>query len=179
MVEWKALEDIFHSHGFEDFKKFDPRRVIISSWVRMKCMFGCPDYGRVASCPPQVPSVEEGQLFFQDYITGVVFHFQKSLERPEDRFAWTKKTNLELLKVEREVFVRGYEKAFLLFMDSCGLCAECAGKREACKLPRQSRPTPEALAMDVYATVRRLDFPIQVLKDYGQPMNRYAFLLIE
>jgi hypothetical protein len=35
------------------------------------------------------------------------------------------------------------------------------------------------MAMDVFATVRKLGYPIEVLTDYDQAMNRYAFLLIE
>jgi hypothetical protein len=42
-----------------------------------------------------------------------------------------------------------------------------------------SRPTPESMAMDVFATVRKLGYPIDVLYDYSQEMNRYAFLFIE
>ena len=42
-----------------------------------------------------------------------------------------------------------------------------------------ARPTPEALAVDVYSTVRAIGYPIQVLSDYTQEMNRYALLLIE
>jgi hypothetical protein len=33
--------------------------------------------------------------------------------------------------------------------------------------------------MDVFSTVRKLGYPIQVLSDTSQTMNRYAFLLIE
>lgn len=179
MIDWKVVEDIFHHHGFEDFQRLDPRKIIVSSWVRMKCRFGCPDFGRVASCPPQVPAVDDCRLFFQEYDAAVVFHFQKSVAKPEDRFAWTRGLNRELLKVERDVFVSGYRKAFLLFLDSCNLCQECGGKREACKNPYLSRPTPEALGVDVFATVERLGYPIQVLSSYDEPMNRYAFLLIE
>ncbi len=179
MVDWKGIEDIFHRHGLEDFRRIDPGKIIVSDWVRMKCRFGCPDYGRVASCPPQVPSVDECRLFFHDYDAAVVFHFEKSMAKPEDRFAWTRALNRKLLEVEREVFIAGHRKAFLLFLDSCNLCAECAGKREACKLPYQARPTPEALGVDVYETVKRLGYPIQVLKGYDEAMNRYSFLLIE
>ena len=42
-----------------------------------------------------------------------------------------------------------------------------------------ARPSPEALAVDVFGTVRSLGFPIEVLSDYDQTMNRYAFLLVE
>jgi hypothetical protein len=42
-----------------------------------------------------------------------------------------------------------------------------------------ARPGPDALGIDVYATVRGIGYPIQVLKDTTAPTNRYAFLLIE
>ena len=35
------------------------------------------------------------------------------------------------------------------------------------------------MAIDVFATVRKIGYPIEVLFDYSQAMNRYAFLLIE
>jgi hypothetical protein len=35
------------------------------------------------------------------------------------------------------------------------------------------------MAVDVFSTVRQIGYPIQVLVDYSQTMNRYAFLLIE
>jgi hypothetical protein len=42
-----------------------------------------------------------------------------------------------------------------------------------------ARPSPESMAMDVFATVRKIDYQIEALYDYSQEMNRYAFLLIE
>jgi hypothetical protein len=35
------------------------------------------------------------------------------------------------------------------------------------------------MAIDVYTTVRKAGYPIQVLSDYAQEMNRYAFLLVD
>ena len=95
------------------------------------------------------------------------------------KYAWGRKLNRRLLKLEKEVFIQGYEKAFLLFFDSCNICEVCPGKKEECLEPKLSRPTPEALCVDVYSTVRKIGYPIQVLADYSQKMNRYAFLLVE
>ena len=173
------LETLFNRQGYTDFKWIDPKEIVVAQWVRMKCVFGCGEYGRNASCPPNVPSVSECRQFFSEYGSGVIFHFQKRVERPEDRHAWTKEVNQGLTGLEREVFLLGYQKTFLLPMDSCNLCAECAGVREECEQPRTARPTPESMGMDVYSTVRRQGYPIEVLKDYTQTMNRYAFLLIE
>ena len=172
------LEELFKTHGFTDFKWLNPRNIVVSRWVRMKCMFGCKEYGENASCPPNVPSVAECEKFFLEYADSVVFHFEKQMEKPEDRHAWTQQVNSALLKLEREVFLSGYERAFLLFMDSCSFCVDCPGERAKCKNPKVSRPTGEAMAVDVYTTVRKVGYPIHVLPDYSQSMNRYAFLMI-
>jgi len=178
-VHRKKLEGMFRKHGYENYRWINPKSIIVAQWARMKCMFGCKNYGKCGTCPPSTPSVPECEAFFRGYKTGVVFHFTKRVDQPEDRFAWTRKVNSKLLKLEREVFLSGYYKVFLLFMDSCNLCADCPGVREKCKHPKLSRPTPESMAVDVFTTVRNIGYPIEVLYDYSQEMNRYAFLLIQ
>lgn len=178
MSDGQVLEAVFAKHGYTDFKWIDPKDIVVAQWVRMKCMFGCGEFGRNASCPPNVPSVPECRQFFEGYTRAAVFHFAKTVDAPEDRHEWTRGVNTGLAALERAVFLAGYEKAFLLAMDSCGLCEECAGVREECKVPRSARPTPEAMAVDVFSTVRRIGYPIEVLTDYRQAMNRYAFLMI-
>jgi predicted metal-binding protein len=175
----ERLDALLQEHGYTDYKWIDPKNIVVAQWVRMKCMFGCGSYGRNASCPPNVPSVAECRAFLDDYSTGVVMHFQKAVERPEDRHAWSKGVNSKLLELERAVFLAGHQKAFLLFMDSCSLCSQCPGERTACNHPRSARPSPEGLGIDVFSTVRQAGYPIHVLSDYDQAMNRYAFLLIE
>ena len=166
-------------HGYTDYKWIKPGDIVVAEWVRMKCLFGCGEYGRKACCPPNVPSVAECRQFFNDYKVGVVFHFARSVAKPQERHAWSRGVNQGLSRLEREIFLAGYHKVFLLFMDSCTLCAACPGGRGECRKPADARPSPESLAVDVYSTVRRYGFPIQVLADYSETMNRYAFLLVE
>jgi len=80
--------------------------------------------------------------------------------------------------LEREVFLDDNPKTFLLFMDSCSLCKECAEERVRCNNKKSARTTPEAMAIDVFSTVKQLGYPIKVLRDYSETMNRYAFLLV-
>jgi predicted metal-binding protein len=173
------LEALFQELDYSDFRWIDPKSIVVSQWVRMKCRFGCPEYGETAVCPPQVPSIPECERFFREYSSAAVFHFAQAMERPEDRHAWTKGISEGLLELERRVFISGYRKAFLLYLDSCHICSTCSGNEKPCFLPKQARPTPEALGVDVFATVRQIGYPIKVLSDYDQTMHRYAFLLIE
>lgn len=179
MIDRNKMEEVFQDFGYTDFKWIDPGKIVVSQWVRWKCIYGCGEYGKTATCPPNVPSVSECRDFFQDYKEAVVFHIGKKFKKPEDRFDWTREINLKLLELERKIFISGHQKAFLLFMDSCNICESCPGKKEKCKEPRLARPTPEAMAMDVFSTVREIGYPIQVLSDYSQKVNRYAFLFIE
>ncbi|MFX0095947.1 MAG: DUF2284 domain-containing protein [Candidatus Hodarchaeota archaeon] len=179
MTSREALEQLFLKNGFNDFKWIDPKEIKVAFWVRMKCIYGCPEYGKNASCPPNIPSVSECERFFQEYKKAVIFHFDKKVEKPEERLAWSKKINQNLLNLEREVFFAGYEKTFLLFMASCEICQECTKEREKCKHPRLSRPTPEAMAIDVFTTAKQVGYSIKVLKEYSEKMDRFAFLMIE
>lgn len=173
------IEALFHNYKYENFKWIEPGKIVVAHWVRMKCRFGCKEYGKNAVCPPNTPSVSDCGQFFCEYSKAVIFHFETTLKDPEDRFNWTKKINSKLGKLERELFLLGYPKVFLLYMDTCCLCSDCVTDAGLCKYPDLARPAAEALAVDVFSTVRKFGFPIEVLSDYSQKMNRYAFLLVE
>ncbi len=174
----KRVEEIIEAHGYTDYKWIEPKKIVVSQWVRMKCMFGCAEYGRGGTCPPVTPSVAECREFFNEYDDAVILHFEGLIAKPEDRHAWSSKINAKLVKLERAVFIAGFERAFQLFMDSCGFCKDCAGNRETCEQPRMARPAPEAMAVDVFTTVRGAGFKINVLPDYDRKMDRFAFLMV-
>jgi predicted metal-binding protein len=179
MTDLQSVEAAVRAEGFNDFKWISGRDVQVRQWVRLKCMFGCESYGKLGTCPPSVPSIEECRQLFSEYERVLVIHLAVKFENPDDRHAWSKKRSKELLSVEREVFLSGYHKAFLVSFNSCGLCKDCTGNREDCKNKKSARPGVDALGVDVFETVRRAGFSIEVLKDYDQEMNRYALLLVE
>lgn len=178
-MERIELERIFLSHGCEDFTWIKASEIETAQWVRMKCAYGCRSYGKKADCPPNAPSFQECVRFFSEYDHCVLFHFKVRLEDPETRGAYTKEVNGRLLKIEREVFLTGHPKAFLFFMDECRLCAQCAGTPLECPNPGMARPSPESFCVDVFSTVGKCGYPIEVLKDYRQEMHRYAILMVE
>jgi predicted metal-binding protein len=142
-------------------------------------MFGCNEYGKNASCPPNVPPIPDCDRFFREYQRAVIIHLEKQVSSQEELRHWVKGIHASLLKMEKEVFLSGYEKAFILLIDSCCLCSKCTPKREQCKNPKQSRPTVEALGVDVYKTARSVGYHIQVKSDLSQVMDRYALFMVE
>jgi predicted metal-binding protein len=179
MADRQALEALFRERGYDDFTWIDAGSIVVADWVRMKCRFGCDGYGNHVCCPPNLPPVEECRRFFGDYATAVVFRFEKRFDDPEDRHDWGRPVYEGLMELEREVFVAGNVKTFVLPLSNCRLCDSCSSSRDLCPHPMTARPTAEGLAVDVFSTVRNNGLPIDVLSDYGQPMNRYAFLLVE
>lgn len=173
------LEQIFNKLGFDNFRWIKTSDIVVAQWVRMKCLYGCGSYGKKGSCPPNTPPMEECRQFFNEYETAVIFHIAAKLEDPGDRSCFSREINKRLLDVEREVFLEGFRKAFLLFMDECQLCPHCPGTIEDCVNHKSMRPCPESMGIDVFDTVKKYGLPIRVLTDYHEEMNRYAFLLIE
>ena len=173
------LDQLIASAGFPDYRWTDGSRIAVGHWVRMKCTYTCDGYGRKANCPPNVPSVEDCVEFFADYERIAVIHMRVAGTDDAGLTAWKNDVNGKLIALERDVFLAGHYKAMVLFPGTCSACTKCAGTRADCLQPEDSRPTPEALAMDVFATARELGFPIQVLTDRSQLMDRYAFLLVE
>jgi predicted metal-binding protein len=177
-MDYQAIEQILREHGYSDIKWMRGGDFIVSQWVRFKCMYGCPSFGQKGTCPPSAPSIAECREFFSEYEKVLAIHIPLKLADPEERNAWSRGINLDLLKVERRAFLAGFPKAFLLFMDECCICSECTGTLIDCKHPKQARPSAEALGVDVFGTVRKLGFPIEVLTHFSEEMNRYAFLLL-
>jgi predicted metal-binding protein len=173
------LDRLISSAGFPDFRWTDGSKIAVHQWVRMKCTYTCDAYAHQALCPPNVPDVETCAKFFEDYERIAVIHIQKGGDTDAALREWKKDINGKLLQLERSVFLAGHHKALVLFPGDCSLCPDCVAKLEDCRFPESSRPTPEALAVDVFATARELGYPIHVLTDRSQMMDRYAFLLVE
>jgi predicted metal-binding protein len=83
--------------------------------------------------------------------------------------------------LERDIFLAGCYKAFLLQFGSCEFCKDCTAEdtRIKCINKIMSRPGADAMGIDVYKTARNVGYPIQVVKDRADAMDRYAFLLID
>ena len=166
------------ARGLADYRWIDPEGIAVAEWVRMKCRFGCDGYGKGACCPPNVPSVAECRAFFDEYALGAVLRFETRCPDHGERRRWSNEKIRELAALERDVFLAGYERAFVLVFATCHLCAKCATTRAECAQPGLARPTPEAFAVDVFSTVHRIGYPIEVTTSLDDVQNRYAILLV-
>jgi predicted metal-binding protein len=133
----------------------------------------------LGTCPPNTPSVEDCQAFFGEYSNAVIIRLNKWADKNSYPSDWSRDMTTKLLEMERQLFLSGYPKAFLLNQTCCSLCNDCPGNRYDCKDKKNSRPSPEAFAVDVYQTVQNVGMEINVVAESPAEMNRIAILLTD
>jgi predicted metal-binding protein len=158
--------------GIDHAVVVETSRVVTAPWVRMKCQFGCAGYGESLCCPPRTPTPDEMRKILDSYTFGILLRRQiKKGGKAVERLSET------AVDIERALFLEGYYKAWTLGAGPCGGCKTCNMK--ACLHPDRARPSMEACGIDVYATVRAYDLPIQVVRERTDVRNFYALVLIE
>jgi predicted metal-binding protein len=177
-MDQKKIDSFIQEAGFSDYKCINTSDIVVAQWVRVKCTFGCSDYG-LGACPPNTPSVQECRDFFNEYHYGFVIRLAKYADKDHYPSAWSREMTNKLLDLERRIFLEGYHKVFLLNQTCCCVCNDCSGNRLECKDKKKSRPSPEAFAVDVYTTVRNIGMELNVVSQNPAEMNRVALLLVE
>jgi len=160
------LIELAAKHGALRVKVIDPSTVKTGPWVRWKCQFGCGAFGSSLVCPPYSPEPHETRVMLDGYTRAILF------EAPRGE---TKKIAAGL---ERDLFLAGYYKALGLGAGPCSLCDTCAFD-EGCQHPYEARPAMEACGIDVYATVRRHGFDIDVVRSRSDPQHYFGMVLVE
>ncbi len=152
----------------KDARIISPSDVETAAWVRLKCRFGCDGYGQCLVCPPYTPTPQQMREVLDAYSRAVLVHFTPQAE--------IKATVAEL---EREFFLRGAWKAFALGAGPCYFCKECNVEEQQCLQPHRARPAMEACGIDVFSTVKKAGFPIQVVRTTRQCPNYYGLILVD
>jgi predicted metal-binding protein len=90
----------------------------------------------------------------------------------------TKLFNEILVKLEIEVFLDGYYKAWSMGSGPCRLCEKC-DLSAPCNHGLEARPSMEACGIDVFKTARDNGFPIEVLRTRDEERDIFGLILVE
>ncbi|MEM1588782.1 MAG: DUF2284 domain-containing protein, partial [Candidatus Bathyarchaeia archaeon] len=82
-------------------------------------------------------------------------------------------------KLERELFLQGYYKAFGFGGGHCPYCEKCLLDVKQCKNLLLTRPSMEACGINVFETAKNAGFSIKILKDKNQKFYRFGLILIK
>ena len=153
-------------------KVIDPHSVVTAEWVRMKCQFGCSGFGMSLCCPPHAPTPDQTQKVINSYEKAILVH--RRLKRGER----SKGFNETIVRLEIEIFLNGYYKAWSMGSGPCRLCKEC-NPTGTCKHGYEARPSMEACGIDVFKTARDNGFPIEVVRTHEEERNLFGLILVE
>ena len=153
--------------GALEAKVISPRKVFTAAWVRQKCQFGCGGWAKCLTCPPHSPLPEETRKVLDCYSKAILLH---------GKGRWNR-IRKAAIRLEREIFLAGYYKAYAMGSGPCDLCRTC--DLESCKHPEKARPSMEACGIDVFRTARENGYPIRVVKTDKDEPDFFGLVLVE
>ena len=176
--------------GATNAVSFDAKDVVVDERVRLKCLVPvCDDYGLNLMCPPYVMSVQEFREVLAKYNWAILIQIEapitaemkKEIRQVGDVAALYKNANFMdsykksfdpiklklhqiVNKVEAKASMLGYRFATGFKAGSCKLCPECVTKnsQEPCRHPFRSRPSMEAVGIDVFKTAENAGLPFEI-----------------
>ncbi|MDI9644271.1 MAG: DUF2284 domain-containing protein [Candidatus Verstraetearchaeota archaeon] len=157
--------------GANDAKLIRAEDVVTGHWVRLKCIYGCDDYGRNLACPPHSPTPDETREILKEYTWALLIKMT-----PPDLGSYSVYTHELIFKIEREAFLMGYYKAFGFASGYCPYCEECNLK--TCAHPEKRRPSMEACGIDVFETARKAGYNMGVYKERDAKPSFFGLLLV-
>ncbi len=151
--------------------------IVTAEWVRMKCLYGCDDNGSYRTCPPNAPDPGHTRRLLDEFSRALLLrggpHHGRALSDPMSR-----KLNDAALKLEGELFLAGFYKAWMMGAGPCDYCGTCE-LESPCVAPERARPSMEGCGVDVFATVRNAGWQIEVVADEDDAYSFFALVLVD
>lgn len=183
----------------EDLHLISTDIIVVGNWVRLKCKYGCENYGKHLCCPPFTPTPDETRAVLSEYRNAALARFEvkadsklppkHALRAMSNSVAKIQKTIADL---EKSAFLAGYYKAFGMNAMPCALCETCIieeiqKKDQAvfdldgvkCRNKQIMRPSMESLGIDVFQTVKNAGFKARVLKDSKETVELFGLILLD
>ena len=151
--------------------------VVVAEWVRLKCLYGCDEPGVHRTCPPNAPPLDQIRRLLGEFTRAILLETEPitGAERSDDE---SRRLNAAGLTLERELFLAGFYRSWLMGAGPCDLCRACVAGKE-CPTPERARPSMEGCGLDVYATVRNAGRRIEVVRDRDDVYRFFALMLVD
>ena len=130
----------------------DTGKIVTAEWVRMKCLYGCDDNGSYRTCPPNSPEPAATRRLVDGFRRAILLKGGPHRGR-ENSDPMSRKLNDAALKLEGELFLAGFFKAWTMGAGPCDYCGTCE-LDGPCVAPERARPSMEGCGIDVFTTVR-------------------------
>lgn len=154
--------------GFERVLPIDPKEIVIGSFARAKCHFGCRSGGTKTCRENDQESLEALTERLSSYNRAYLLLG----EPPTDTF------QRQALLAEAEAFKSGFHKAFVFWAGPCSICPNCDPEKP-CQNPAHHRPSMEGSGIDVFETAKTAGVELRTLREKGEFIRYLALLLLD
>jgi len=142
------------------------KNIPVENRIRLKCSYGCPDYGKSLSCPPHVMEVDEFRKILNEYNKALLLIDEHKIS-PEcyplnNWSCLSKKSFHKMIEIEHLAFHQGFIFSLLMRPGPCNECDTC---NEKCKKPQLCRFPPEAVGINIAKTLDDMDRKLAFCED--------------
>ncbi|MDP2727350.1 MAG: DUF2284 domain-containing protein [Dehalococcoidia bacterium] len=164
----KALE-----WGVLDVKVVRAADIAVAEWVRMKCRYGCPNYGNRLDCPPNTPDTDLMRRLLGEYQRALILRLARLPQ-------YLAELSGIVHKVERELYLNHFYRALAFGAGACGLCPdECVREPGCCPHPHNIRPAAEGAGVDWFQTLKNNGWELRLTQEKGELPPSYALILVD
>ncbi len=173
----EIIENILEKYELVLIKVDDVSSLPISYRTVYMCKFGCDQYGKYPSCPPNTGTPEEIRAFWDSY---------KKFILVTTKYTWDalsfdeykRKFQISLINIQKELLTKGWFYAFALFPGSCRLCKEC-GMPSLCYRPSDVRPAVSGMGVNMMLYLQRLKNELALLNIPLHIERLFSIILLE
>ncbi|SFG23905.1 Predicted metal-binding protein [Desulfotomaculum arcticum] len=140
-------------------------QIVVDERVRLKCQVPyCPNYNNNLRCPPNTMPVAKFREVLSKYSVALVVQVKSAGADEKSLIKAERDTQLLLGYLEKKALELGFYLSAGLSASTCRICDECVGIGSGlpCRNPTQSRPSAEAMGIDVIKTAERAELPFSL-----------------
>jgi len=163
----QELVDRALDRGAVNAKVIGTQTITLGNWVRLRCQFGCPHFGKRFTCPTFTPTTHEMSDILMDYQKALVVEAESAAQVHD-----------LVLCLEEQFREQGFRKAFALDSLPCNLCEVCTIESH-CEHPDQARPTLQACGIDVSQTMSNIGWNTATSQEPCSPRQTVGMVLLD
>ncbi len=163
--------------GVSEVKFIHAPHIILAHSTRLRCQYLCAQQRQSTLCPPFSPTQQDTARTLEEYRFGLMLR-REVPPGGEDAASEWRRFHDAVIEAEGECFRRGYSKAFAVAIGNC-VYQHLDDSARPCDYPSKSRPTLEAVGVNLTDTLDLLGWDRHVVREPGEPLQMFALLLLE
>lgn len=163
--------------GLSEVKFIHTPQIFTSRSVRLRCQYLCSMTHQSPTSPPLTPTSNEAREIFDEYRYGVIVRKEEPFGVRDCRAVW-KDFSDTMLGIEADAWTRGYSRAFAVAIGNC-LYLHHDDRFRPCDYPTKSRPTLEALGVEMRDTLEMVHWEDYLNREASDPFQLFGLLLLD